>query len=210
VITLYALVDHPGSPLLTLGELSAVPLDGLAFVCGPAGDPGASAERLWEHERVVEGLMEERDLLPVRYGTRLRDESDAVRALEERHDELAAALGRVRGAVELSLRVLGEQEADTAQAVEIRSGADYMRAKARAASAHAEVARAVHEPLAVLSRATVERPPRIAGELLRAAYLVERSAVDGFVRQVAALQEAQPGLQLLCTGPWPAYSFSAA
>ena len=48
MITLYALVDHPGPRLPTFAELTTAPLDGLAFVCGPAGEPSAAPERLWE------------------------------------------------------------------------------------------------------------------------------------------------------------------
>jgi hypothetical protein len=61
--------------------------------------------------------------------------------------------------------------------------------------------------LAVLARAHVRRPPRPPAEALRAAYLVERGAVRGFTRLVARLDERHPELRLLCTGPWPPYSF---
>jgi Gas vesicle synthesis protein GvpL/GvpF len=208
VIQLYAITDHPGPPLRGPETLRTVAQDGLAAVCAPAAEGAElSAELLWRHEEVVEALMEDRDLLPVRYGTRLDDEGAVARALAERHRELARALDRVRGAVELSVRVLGEQEAGP-PAEEAASGAEYMRAKARAAAAHDGVVRAVHEPLSRLARASMQRPPRASGELLRSAYLVERGDVDGFVTEVGVLQDARPALRLLCTGPWPPYSFS--
>ena len=49
---------------------------------------------------------------------------------------------------------------------------------------------------------------RPAPELLRAAYLVEREAVEPFVARVRELQREHPALSLLCTGPWPPYSFA--
>jgi hypothetical protein len=208
VIQVYAVVDHPGPPLPGDEPLQAVASGGLALVCAPAGELAATPEALWHHEHVVEALMEERDLLPVRYGTRLADEREAARSLETRAPELERALDGVRGAVELSLRVLGESKATVPPAA-ARSGADYMSAKNRATAAQEQAMRNVHRPLESLVRAATQRRPHGSAELLRAAYLVERDRVRPFVRRVCELQREQPRLKLLCTGPWPAYSFSA-
>ena len=54
---------------------------------------------------MLEQLLEDRNLLPVRYGTVVKDVGAAARVLDERYDELAAALERVRGAVEIAVRV---------------------------------------------------------------------------------------------------------
>jgi hypothetical protein len=43
---------------------------------------------------------------------------------------------------------------------------------------------------------------------LRGAYLVERDAVKRFAAEVARLQNLNTGLSILCTGPWPPYSFA--
>src|SRR3954447_9528528 len=142
-----------------MAPLRTVARDGLALVCTPAGEVELSPERLWAHERVMEALMKDRDLLPVRYGTRLDDEAAAGPALHERHGELTRALDGVRGAVELSLRVLGKQDA-APQGKQAQSGAYYIRAKARSAAARESTVQAVHEPLARLSRSTMQRSPR--------------------------------------------------
>ena len=42
----------------------------------------------------------------------------------------------------------------------------------------------------------------------RVAYLVERQKVERFSSLAAQLQAENPALRLLCTGPWPAYSFT--
>jgi hypothetical protein len=44
-------------------------------------------------------------------------------------------------------------------------------------------------------------------ELLRAAYLVDRREVPRFRATVERLQSAHPDAAILCTGPWPPYSF---
>ncbi len=211
MIQLIAITDHPGPPLPDLIPLRAVPADGLAAVCAPAEREDATVDALWRHEETVEALMEDRDLLPVRYGTRLEDEAAAARAIDERREELVAALERVRGAVELSLRVIAaEREEGDARRPANRaelSGAEYIRAKARLVARHEAGVRTLHEPLDALARESVVRPPRPPSELLRGAYLVDRSAVGSFTALVARAQQASPELRLLLTGPWPPYSF---
>jgi Gas vesicle synthesis protein GvpL/GvpF len=196
VIELYAITDDPAPPA---PPLRAVRSDGLTVLCAPAEQRELTAEVLWNHEAVVESLMEERDLLPMRFGTLVEDDEAAVRALVERREELRTSLDRVRGAVELAVRV--EAAAPNEPTPGGATGAEYIRAKAH----RTEAARLLHEPLAYLARESVVRP---GPELLRAAYLVDREAVEGFVGLVRRLQETHEGLQVLCTGPWPPYSFA--
>jgi hypothetical protein len=185
VIEVYAITDHPAPPLPALAPLQVVASGELAAVFAPASDEEATPESLWRHEEIVEALMEDRDLLPVRYGTRFADEQAAAGAVASRAADLTAALARVRGAVELSLRVLDTREPPAGDGGE-----------------------AIHARLAELSRATAQRPVRTPSELLRSAYLVDRDAVRPFADAVGRLQAAHPDLRLLCTGPWPTYSFA--
>jgi Gas vesicle synthesis protein GvpL/GvpF len=196
VIELYAITDDPAPPD---PPLRAVRSDGLTALCAPAEERELTAEVLWEHEAVVESLMEERDLLPMRFGTLVEDDEAAARAIEERHEELLRSLDRVRGAVELSVRA--EANAPMDLTLEATTGAEYIRAKAR----RTEAGRLLHEPLAFLARDSVVQPGR---ELLRAAYLVDREALESFVGLVRRLQETHDGMRVLCTGPWPPYSFA--
>jgi hypothetical protein len=178
VIELLAITDSGAPPE---PPLRAVRCGRLSAVCAPAEPGEVTADALWRREALLERLMEDRDLLPVRFGTLLPDEAAAERALAERQDDFAAGLDRVRGAVELGVRVQGDERD--------------LRARARAL-------RDVHEPLAALARAGAVLPAR---ELLRAAYLVDRDQVDRFVARVDDLQGAYA---ILCTGPWPPYSFT--
>jgi hypothetical protein len=183
VIALYAIAHHPGPPLpdveMPLRELSC---DDLAVVCGPSGDDSEiTPDALWRHEEIVEALMETRDVLPLRYGTRFERDDEAVGAVAGRREDLHAALDRVSGAVELSLRVRAREPADTAE-IETR--------------------------LRPLVREAITRPGRDDGELLRAAYLVDRSRLDAVRDGVAQLQSEHPELGLLLTGPWPPYTFA--
>ena len=143
----------------------------------------ANADALWQRESLLEELMRERALLPIRYGTRVEDDAAAAAAVAPRDAELAAALDRVRGAVEVSVRAVAGDGAATA------------------------APEAVHERLSAAAR---EHARHDGPEPLRAAYLVDTGAVAGFVATVRELQHEHPGLSILCTGPWPPYSFAEA
>ena len=178
MIELLAITDEGGAPP---PPLRLVPAGTLGVVVGPIPEGEVDAEALWERELLLEDLMEERSLLPVRFGTRVEDDAAAAEVVASRGAELAAALERVRGAVEVSVRAVAREGA-VAAAVE-----------------------RVHERLAGLAR---EHARHDGPEALRAAYLVERAGVDGFVAAVRGLQREHPALSVLCTGPWPPYSFA--
>ena len=163
-----------------------------------------SLEALRAHERVVESLMAEGPVLPMRFGTALPD-ADAVRSsIAARRDELAGALDRVRGRVELGVRVqaVGEEAEPAAPA----TGREYLMSRLAADGR----ATAVHRPLERHAVASRRRATSEAGEVLRAAYLVDEAQVAAFRAEVERLQGAHPRLAVLCTGPWPPYSFVTA
>jgi len=163
----------------------------------------------------VEALMADRAVLPVRFGTVLADEAAVQATLAVHYADFVASLNRVRGRVELSLRVLWDFEfrisnfefrPDSGQAYlmarleeERQRQAWRQRAEALAAELYTPLGR-----LAVESTRQVLVTPRL---LLTAAYLVERDQVAAFRREVEVLSTAHPELRFLCTGPWPAYSF---
>jgi gas vesicle protein GvpL/GvpF len=181
VIELVAISEDPAPPP---PPLYALRCGRLTAICQPAERRPVSPDSLWRHLELVESLMATRDLLPVRFGTLVADDEAAARAIRDRQGELAADLERVRGAVELALRVTCAED-------DPPRGAD--------------VERLVHEPLAFVVRESA----LLGGpELLRAAYLVECAGVPRFVSLVERLRDGSPQLDFLCTGPWPPYSFA--
>jgi len=191
VIELLAITDDPVAPP---PPLRLVPAGPVGVVVGPAPEGEVDAEALWNRESLLEDLMDERALLPIRYGTRVEDDAAAAAAVAPRGAELAAALDRVRGAVEVSVRAIAPNGEEAGAAV---SGPE--------AQAPPAAVGAVHARLAALAR---EHARHEGPETLRAAYLVDRAAVDGFVAAVRELQKEHRGLSILCTGPWPPYSFA--
>ena len=211
MIALYAITDHPTPPVPgLLGTVRVVASGGLAAVCGPVIEGEPTAEALWQHERLVEALMDDRDVLPVRYGTCLADDAAAVHALQDNYAEFAASLESVRGAVELAVRVFGAGDVAPVPmpSPESMTGTEYLRSRARAAAAESDATTIVHAPLARAARAATLARVNRPGELLRAAYLVDRAATGSFSARVHEIQEDNPQLRLTCTGPWPPYSFA--
>ena len=103
MIELLAITRAPAPP--PPPRLRTLDAGGLAAVVGPVpGDDELTAQSLWRREELLESLMAERDVLPVRFGTRFASEEEAARAVTAQRESLFAALDRVRGAVELSVR----------------------------------------------------------------------------------------------------------
>jgi hypothetical protein len=182
-----------------------------------------------EHERVLSRLAENGAVVPLRFGAIYDDVEDVASMLEERCEELAADLERVRGHVELGVKgfverprleeVLAHERAATPAGspgrgyLERRQAERDVAAEARAVVA--EAARNTHERLLERSVAgTVSRPHsrELSGRpdemFLNAAYLVP-ARDDGLRGEVDALGRAYAGLGLSfeVTGPWPPYSF---
>ena len=172
----------------------------------PVAILGPAQEDVWEHERTVSELMDLCAILPARFDTQMSEEQAAsfVRCHE---DELRAALSRVRGAVEVGVRArLADVEGPPADA---GPGATYLlglRDRARAA----QRIEGWLEPLSALSRAHVPTPGSRTDAAVRHSYLVDRDTLARFVDRVAALDAEHPECELVCTGPWPPYSFTEA
>lgn len=203
MIWLYAVCEQPERPLPDVPGLGGAPLVGIAD--GPllavatrhddrsdADAEAAAVDALWTHQRVIETIQRERAVVPVRFGTRHAD-SDRVRAaLTERREPLLAALERVRGRVEVAVRVIEPATGKT-------DGSAYLARRRKASTMHATLS-----GFAVAAGRGHERGDP---ELLRGAYLLERDGLQAFTTAVEALQREYPEASLVCTGPWPAYSF---
>jgi Gas vesicle synthesis protein GvpL/GvpF len=208
VIWVYAICEWDGLRLPDLRGLGGAPVE--AIVAGPllafageveSAEGALTVDALTAHEQVVEALMDERAVLPMRFGTTFAARGALVAALAARREPMLDALERVRGRVELAVRARAEI---TALTVPVGTGGrDYVRARLRADRSAASL----HEPLAALAVAARRWPSLAPGEVLRASYLVEQPDVARFRDAVQALQHEHPEAALVCTGPWPAYSF---
>ncbi len=237
---LYAFTDSPAMPLPAQAGLEGAPLrtitvrDIAAVTSSITTVPVPTIEdNFWHHEKIVEALMSDRTLLPVRFGTVVGDSSALVSLLTKHYTNLSSTLDRVRDHVELSVRVLWDKEHEqpptTASPEEkselnrslsvtdrasATSGRAYLLARLEqqrqegAWRRQAEaLAAELHTPLAQLATESVQRTLVTPRMLLTGAYLVHRDHTAAFREEVAALGANRPVLQFLCTGPWPPYSF---
>lgn len=218
MLYVYALVDagvetpmppgagHDGAPLFTVSR------GPVAAVCSRHAQLELAIEEdhLWRHEHVIEALMADRAVLPVRFGTTVADDDALAAMLEERGNEFRAALELVRGRVEIAVRALWsppEPPADGADA-EGGPGRAYLLARRDSHRAASAVAQSIHDRLAAGAadaRSQVLVTPRL---LLSAAYLVESAGVDAFLHVADDVRRRHPDVELLCTGPWPAHTFA--
>ena len=131
-----------------------------------------------------------------------------------------ADLNRVRGRVELSVRVLWDDPAAAEPAlapVSAATGREYLLARleqVRRQNASRDRAKAlsaeIHIALAAATRDSALQVLTTPRMLMTGAYLVERGEAASFRARVEALRGHYPTLEFMCTGPWPAYSFVTA
>lgn len=115
MLYLYAIIDKPGVEFelprgLEDAELEVLPFDGLGAVAGPlSGRPSADAANAHRHMAVLKTLMQECTVLPTRFGAVFRKREQLHRAVAGLHTTLAADLERLRGQVEVALKVVDRQ-----------------------------------------------------------------------------------------------------
>jgi hypothetical protein len=154
--------------------------------------------------------------VPLRFGAIYHDLADVRRLLDDRAEHFEVVLERVRGRVEIGVKVWFDPTRVARPAA--ATGREYLqrrRDELSSARDAAALAASAHDRLAAFAEgAVINRPqPReLTGRdeqmLLNAAYLVFES--DELAREVARLgdEHADAGLTFEMTGPWPPYNFA--
>jgi hypothetical protein len=182
----------------------------------------ARRDDLLRHGDVVRAAFERAPVLPLRFGTVLADAGHVVDdLLAPRHDELAAMLRNLDGLAEVTVRafyreddVLRELLREQPRLARLRGSAPPVQlgeAVARALAARRDRdAASVLATLRPLARDIVADEPRTALEVVRAALLVERSALPAVDREVERLARAHAHTTAFkLTGPLPPHDFVA-
>ncbi|OAA23361.1 Gas vesicle synthesis protein GvpL/GvpF [Frankia sp. EI5c] len=210
-----------GSPPSPLRLVCSGPL---AAVVSAAADLGEIGEReAVRHLEILQGLLADGPVLPVRLGTVAPDDG-AVRAevLEPVQDSLPERLDAIDGLVELHLDVGEAEETELAEAVGATSLAhspppedldgrlELGQRIAELVVAHrTEQAREILDALCPLARA--DQPRRHHGgpedPLLSWAFLVPAEALGDFDAAVDRLRADRPQLTIEYVGPLPAVDF---
>jgi hypothetical protein len=175
------------------------------------------------HEAVVEYFSRRRGLVvvPAKLFTMFSSRERAIADVAARRAPLQRVLQRIEGCEEWGVRIF-RSAAATATAAPSRpaSGAAFLAARKAARDAVADAraqgaaaADATYRALARRSRDAVQRDrrpePGVNPPILDAAFLVPVKSRAAFTTAARAerRQCAAAGLDLLLTGPWPAYNF---
>lgn len=217
---------EPPADLLGIDSspVRAVDLGGLAAWVSDLDETSivASPARARGHDRVVRAALEDETPLPARFGQVLPNEADFRAALSERRGALEAALERVEGAMEMTVRMLvpvapGAESAEKANVGRRgpKSGRGYLE----------QVAAVQREERNVLAKARIvrDRVSSAVGRLVRAesfagaasgsslatlSHLVPRKNIDAYRNALLALRDEDPSLAIMVSGPWAPYSFT--
>jgi len=136
------------------------------------------------HDDVVASLMDAEAVVPFAFGTTVVDLDSWA---DERVHELREALNAVRGAVEMTVRLL-----------RLDAGVDgpHLRSLAERLIERAALPHWRYRPAA--------NPTNVAASL---SFLVPRDEVPAFLARIAPIASRAAGLAVVPTGPAPAYSF---
>ena len=251
MIYVYAITDRPDEPLPSqLGQhdeglATIIWRDVVAVVSTFNGSQlSKTADELWRHEEVVEALMSDRAVVPVRFGTLLPSPQRVSDLLCWAYRALVRDIERVRGQVEIGMRFLTAidrgAEAGTAavhlgkSAAAAAHGGDgpatssdrLIRSRTGPGSAYLwarlvrerelrdrqraklRLVRQAYELLASHANASsAGTAKRMIGMGPRRRFSCHATASYAFAEIVGEVANAHPELALLCTGPWPPYSF---
>lgn len=212
-LLLYAITDAddavrpglrgPGEVLIE--EIRASGL--VALVSRHEAIPALDEETLWAFDHVVESVMEGGAVLPVRFGTTLATSDEVTAMLARSHDAFRDKLDHVRGAVELSVRGIWPDASVPRTPPVAVTGTDYMYDRLAPQRRAQQLAARLHDELAARARASRQRVLALPSVPVSAAFLVDRGSADAFVSAVTRLDAQLEDAELVCTGPWPAYSF---
>ena len=233
----YCLSDEvTGEMIESVAGVSGAPrliqYGGITAVVSPFEDESApvTRENVFAHERVIGHVLAHTTPLPFRFGT-VVDEARLEDYVNSQRERLEAQLERVRGCVEMSVKVIwsvagvksdapgrdthADAPVDESGARPAGRGTAFLMEKRRqilgdeTLKARAEAVTAwLDGHLGEVARETqvVVRP--VEALVVAAAHLVERARLEEYQERLRAARSQRADLRFLTSGPWPPYSFS--
>jgi hypothetical protein len=211
---LYAVAEHgvelPPVDGIDGASLRRVHVDDLdAIVSDVDGATSPTEAAVLTHAAVVDAVAAAADaVLPARFGSGFEQEGAVATEVGARRDELLRALERVRGCVELGVRALVGDVAAPEDTGATDSGRRYMLARLERVRAGDRLSADLDAALGPVARAASSSVVGSEPLVVTGAYLVARGDIDAFQARVDEFQRERPELTLICTGPWPPYSFA--
>ncbi|MBX6332184.1 MAG: GvpL/GvpF family gas vesicle protein [Gemmatimonadaceae bacterium] len=228
-VYLYCLVASGHEPAPGLTGLGGAPVrvvsaDGVDAWVSDLHDAGrATVAHARAHDAVVRAAMAQETPLPARFGQTFADDGALCRSLRERGSVLAERLARVRGAAEMTVRLLVEPSSAEALASEQRSlsaahpstGRAYLALARARQEARAEAARRADflqarlwQCVAGVVREEARTPLVWPARSVTLSHLVARDALATYRLAVQRFVERELRQPVLLSGPWAPYSFT--
>jgi hypothetical protein len=206
----YALAESGLPPKVRVRghSLRVIPVSGVDVIVEPCrGAPRASSQTLHDqHELVLQLADRVPALLPVRFGALMSERS--LRSFVGGHAApIAAALARVRGHRQMTVRVFGSVDAGPEAATTPRTGTEFLtqrRARARYAPPEVAVIRRTLNDL--ISEERFESGPQ--GVRVAVYHLVRVDLVQAYSERASDLQSLLAPHRVTVSGPWPAFAFA--
>ena len=176
-----------------------------------------SRENAMAHAAVVQNILASTTPLPFRFGTLVTEEQLRSYVAAKR-EELAAKLKRVRGSVEMSVKMIWDREWTPEPATNTgheKPGTAFLSEKRReilGGEARADEAERVAEWLEgqvyeVVTETYLTKNPT-EKLLLASAHLVKRDDLPRYRTLIKDARQQRPELHFLVSGPWAPYSFA--
>ncbi|HXW03754.1 MAG TPA: GvpL/GvpF family gas vesicle protein [Vicinamibacterales bacterium] len=210
-IYVYAIVEGLTAGRFLQRHVELMEVAGFEVVCEHLREPPPLSEaRLRaQHEIVVRIAARAPAVLPVRFGAWL-EQSELEAVLRRRRRVLRAALGRVRGRVQMTIRLFGRSGSRGAvEEAAPMTGTAFLKAR-RAAARPGLPAAATAISAAVQSIVADERIEGPRGTILVTLHhLLERSRVPRYRRALSSAGRGlRAGVELTVSGPWPPFAFT--
>ena len=220
------------------GDVCTIPNGSIAMVTGPVScddfsqlPPQQALQCLAEHQRVLERVLDDSTVVPVKFGTVVENDQQISNILETGRKEFTNALERYTGKVELDLSAswvdmhailteIADDEAVVSMKARIASQAEpTMEQRIRLGQLVKQLLDKKSENIArrlvVALRAKwpdiIVNPTRDDSVILNAAVLIRPSEEAEFDRTIEQLNRSYGDrLNFRCVGPLPPYSFATA
>ncbi|HWP42721.1 MAG TPA: GvpL/GvpF family gas vesicle protein [Blastocatellia bacterium] len=179
-------------------------------------------ENVLAHDGVIRHALRETTPLPFRFGT-IVTASELESYVEARRSSIESLLDRVRGAVEMGVKIIWDKEAARsaaeAQPCDEADGAGpgraFLLAKRREMEAAEEIEKRAKDiagwmenRLNSLVRETFVSIRPADALVIVAAHLVERSRIEQYRARLKSMRQERSDLRFLTSGAWPPYSFA--
>lgn len=224
-------ISGAGVALLDAGPIAAVFSRLCSTEYGEAAWRAHAEDARWlteiavEHQRVLDEIVEDADVLPLRLPAMYRDEAHLHDVLVAHQTLFCAALDAIHDHVEWGVQLFADRAPAPAEQPRPTSGRDFFDQRARAAAARRDeqtrrdgLVRDAYASLADVARQSVVNTPQdpaLTGRrepmLLNSAHLVCRRHRDFFFAAIDELRGrlAPAGISVQVSGPWPPYNFVA-